>query len=156
FIEERGRQPHYFDIEATLRGEDAQSYWPKTHEYTLSHLPVRKQTRAVGHAVRALYLYCALADLARESGEKALFELSERLWESVYQRQAYITGGIGSSSQNEGFTFDYDLPNASAYAETCAAIASVFWNHRLLQLHRHHRHSDEMERALYNGVLSGV
>jgi DUF1680 family protein len=156
FIEERGCQPHYFDLEARARGEAPASYWAKTHEYTLSHLPVRRQTRAGGHAVRALYLYCAVADLARETRDKALLEISQRLWESVYLRQAYITGGIGSSGQNEGFTFDYDLPNASAYAETCAAIASVFWNHRLLQLHRDSRHADEMERALYNGVLSGV
>jgi DUF1680 family protein len=156
FIEERGRQPHYFDLEAAARGEDPKNYWANTHEYTLSHLPVRKQTRAVGHAVRALYLYSGMADLARETGDKSLIETSVRLWESVYQRQVYITGGIGSSSQNEGFTFDYDLPNESAYAETCAAIGSVFWNHRLLQLHRDGRHADEMERALYNAVLSGV
>ncbi len=156
FIEERGRQPHYFDLEATLRGEDPKTYWAKTHEYTLSHLPVRKQTHAVGHAVRALYLYCGMADIARETRDKALLEVCERLWESVYHRQSYVTGGIGSASQNEGFTFDYDLPNQSAYAETCAAIASVFWNHRLLQFHRDSRYADEMERALYNGVLSGV
>ncbi len=156
FIEERGRQPHYFDLEATLRGEDPKTYWAKTHEYTLSHLLPRKQTHAVGHAVRALYLYSGMADIARETRDKALLEVCERLWESVYHRQVYITGGIGSSSHHEGFTFDYDLPNQSAYAETCAAIASVFWNHRLLQFHRESRYADEMERALYNGVLSGV
>ena len=155
FIEERGRQPHYFDLEAIARA-DSKAYWAGTHEYTSSHVPVRKQTRAAGHAVRALYLYSALADIARENKDKALLEVCGRLWESVYRRQTYVTGGIGSSSHNEGFTFDYDLPNESAYAETCAAIASVFWNHRLLQLHRDNRHADEMERALYNGVLSGV
>jgi len=156
FIDERGRSPHYFDLEAAARGEAPNSYWAKTHEYTLSHLPVRKQTRAVGHAVRALYLYCAMADIARETGDKTLLEVCGHLWESVYQRQTYITGGIGASRQNEGFTFDYDLPNETAYAETCAAIASVFWNHRLLQIHRDGRQADELERALYNGVLSGV
>ena len=156
FIEERGRQPNYFDLEATARGEDPKNYWAKTHEYTSSHSAVRNQTRAVGHAVRALYLYCGMADIARETRDKTLLETCERLWESIYHRQSYITGGIGVSRQNEGFTFDYDLPNESAYAETCAAIASVFWNHRLLQFHRDSRHADEIERALYNGVLSGV
>jgi len=156
FLEERGRQPHYFDSEAVARGDDPETYWAKTHEYTLSHMPVRKQTRAVGHAVRALYLYCGMADIARETGDKTLLDVSQRLWESVYKRQTYITGGIGSSAQNEGFTFDYDLPNESAYAETCAAIASVFWNHRLLQLDQDSRYADELERALYNAVLSGV
>ncbi len=156
FIEERGRQPHYFDLEASARGEDPKTYRAPTHEYTVSHLPVRKQTRAAGHAVRALYLYCAMADIARETRDKALLEVCNSLWESVYNRQTYITGGIGASSHNEGFTFDYDLPNESACAETCAAIASVFWNHRLLQLHRDGRHADELERALYNGLLSGV
>ena len=156
FIEERGNQPHYFDLEAVARGADPQSYWAKTHEYTQSHIPVRKQGRAVGHAVRALYLYCAVADLARETGDPGLFEVCQRLWVSVYHHQAYVTGGIGPSATNEGFTFDYDLPNDTAYAETCSAIASVFWNHRLAQTTVDSRYADEMERALYNGVLSGV
>ena len=100
FVEERGRQPHYFDAEAVARGEDPKTYWAKTHEYTLSHQPVSKQVRAVGHSVRALYLYCAMADLARETRDADLLAGCERLWESVYHRQAYVTGGIGTSSQN--------------------------------------------------------
>jgi uncharacterized protein len=156
FIDERGAKPHYFDTEAIARGEDPKTYAAKTHEYTQSHLPVREQTRAVGHAVRALYLYSAMTDVARETGDKTLLETCGRLWESVYRRQMYITGGIGPSRDNEGFTYDYDLPNESAYAETCASIASVFWNHRLLQSSCESRFADEIERALFNGVLSGV
>ena len=119
-------------------------------------MPVREQARAVGHAVRALYLYAGMTDIARERGDKTLLEACGRLWESVYRRQIYITGGIGPSRENEGFTYDYDLPNESAYAETCASIASVLWNHRLLQASCESRFADEIERALYNGVLSGV
>ncbi|MCI0744563.1 MAG: glycoside hydrolase family 127 protein [Verrucomicrobia subdivision 3 bacterium] len=156
FINERGAKPHYFDEEAIARGEDPAKYWAKTHAYTQSHAPVREQNRAVGHAVRALYLYCGMMDVARETGDKSLLEACGRLWESVYQKQLYVTGGIGPSRENEGFTHDYDLPNDTAYAETCAAIASVFWNHRLLQWRCDSRFGDEMERALYNGVLSGV
>ena len=156
FVDERGAKPHYFDTEAVARGEDPKSYAPRTHDYTQAHLPVREQTRAVGHAVRALYLYSGMADVARETGDKTLLETCGRLWESVYRRQMYITGGLGPSRDNEGFTYDYDLPNESAYAETCASIASVFWNHRLLQTRCESRFADEIERALYNGVLSGV
>jgi DUF1680 family protein len=156
FINERGTKPHYFDEEARARGEDPKSYWAKTHEYTQSHAPVREQTRAAGHAVRALYLYCGIADVARETGDKTLFEACGRLWESVYRRQMYVTGGIGPSRENEGFTYDYDLPNESAYAETCASIASVLWNRRLLHWRCDSRYADEMERALYNGVLGGI
>jgi uncharacterized protein len=156
FVNERGSKPHYFDTEAIARGEDPKTYWAKTHEYTQSHAPVREQSRAVGHAVRALYLYSGMTDVARETGDKTLLEACSRLWESVYRRQMYITGGIGPSRENEGFTYDYDLPNDTAYAETCASIASVFWNHRLLQWHCESRFGDEIERALYNAILSGV
>jgi hypothetical protein len=154
FVDERGRQPHYFDLEARARGEKSKR--PPDHSYTQSHLPVREQTRVVGHAVRAMYLYCAMADLAGELGDAALRRAGERLWTHLSERHLYLTGGIGSSRHNEGFTCDYDLPNETAYAETCAAIGLVFWNHRLLQLDGDRRYADLMERALYNGVLSGV
>jgi DUF1680 family protein len=125
-------------------------------EYCQDHLPVREQTDVAGHAVRAMYMYCAMADVAAETGDSALLQACKRLWKSVCERRMYVTGGIGPSSQNEGFTADHDLPNASAYAETCAAIGLVFWNHRLLQLECDGRYADVMERALYNGALSGV
>jgi DUF1680 family protein len=156
FVEERGRQPHYYDLEAMARGEDPASYWAKTYAYLQAHLPVRKQRQVVGHAVRAMYLYSALADLAGETGDRGLLETCERLWLHLCTRNLYITGGIGPSPANEGFTADYDLPNESAYAETCASIGLVFWNQRLLQLECDGRYADVMERAMYNGVLSGV
>jgi DUF1680 family protein len=156
FVDERGRQPHYFDIEARARGEAPKDYWAKTHAYTQSHLPVREQREVVGHAVRAMYLYSAMADLAGETGDDSLLKAGEHLWNHLCAKRMYITGGIGPSSHNEGFTADYDLPNETGYAETCAAVGLVFWNHRLLQLDCDGRYADVMERALYNGMLSGV
>ena len=156
FIDERGRQPHYFDIEARLRGEDPAAFQHKIYEYNQSHLPVREQREVVGHAVRAMYLYSAMADLARELHDQSLFDADQRLWNHLCTTRLYITGGLGPSRHNEGFTADYDLPNETAYAETCAAIGLVFWNHRMLQLDCEARYADMLERALYNCVLSGV
>jgi len=152
FIDERGRQPHYFDAEAAARGDGRRP----PHDYNQSHLPVREQATAEGHAVRAMYLYCAMADLAAETGDGELRRACRRLWRNVTERRMYVTGGIGSSRQGERFTFDYDLPNETAYAETCAAIGLVFWAHRMLALEGDGCYADVMERALYNGVLSGV
>jgi DUF1680 family protein len=156
FIDERGRTPNWFDVEAQARGEQVEASAAETHLYNQSHAPVREQTRAVGQAVRALHLYAAMTDLAQENSDDNLMAASLRLWDSVYLRQTYLTGGIGSSRANAGFTFDYDLPNDGAYAETCATVASVFWNHRLLHWNCEARFGDELERALYNGVLAGV
>ncbi|MFL5591669.1 MAG: glycoside hydrolase family 127 protein [Ktedonobacteraceae bacterium] len=156
FVNERGRQPHYFDSEARLRGEDPADFRHKTHEYSQAHLPVREQQQVVGHAVRAMYLYSAMADLAHELHDQSLFDAEQRLWDHLCTTRLYITGGLGPSRHNEGFTADYDLPNESAYAETCAAIGFVFWNHRMLQLDCNARYADMLEHALYNGVLSGV
>jgi uncharacterized protein len=156
FVDERGAQPHYFDQEAIARGEDPAKFRFKTYAYNQSHLPVREQREVTGHAVRAMYLYAAMADLAGELGDASLVEAMDHLWRHLCTRNLYITGGIGPSASNEGFTGDYDLPNEHAYAETCAAIGLVFWNHRLLQLACDGRYADIMERALYNGVLSGV
>ncbi len=156
FVDERGVQPHYFDQEALARGDDPAAYRFKTHAYSQSHLPVREQQAVVGHSVRAMYLYSAMADLAGELGDAALLEACEQLWRHLTTRNLYITGGIGPAAANEGFTHDYDLPNENAYAETCAAIGLVFWSHRLLQLACDGRYADVLERALYNGVISGV
>ncbi len=127
-----------------------------TGHYAQDHRPVREQSEAVGHSVRAMYLYCGMADIALETGEQELIRALERLWQNMTRKRMYITGGIGSSSEGERFTSDYDLPNRDAYAETCAAIGSVMWNHRMLQLTGEARFADVMERALYNGLLSGV
>lgn len=157
FVEERGQQPpHYYDVEAGERGEDPAEFWAKTYEYNQAHVPFRQQDKAVGHSVRAMYLYCAAADLVYETGDAELLSVNERLYESVVQRQMYITGGIGPDRHNEGFTRDYDLPNDTAYAETCAAIGLFLWMYRLLQLSGDGKYADVMERGLYNGILSGI
>ncbi|MGA8716297.1 MAG: beta-L-arabinofuranosidase domain-containing protein [Roseiarcus sp.] len=156
FIDERGRQPHYFTGEALARGDDPADYWAKTYEYNQSHIPVREQTRMVGHAVRGMYMASAMADLAFERDDEALKRACEALWRDVTTAQMYVTGGLGPSETNEGFTEPYDLPNESAYAETCAAVALAFWAQRMLHLDLDGAYADVMELALYNGALSGL
>jgi DUF1680 family protein len=160
FVDERGREPNFFVAErAELERRGIPMFgWYRGGDYSgcQAHKPVREQTDAVGHAVRALYLYSGMADVAAETGDAELFEACRRLWQSVTRRRMYVTGGIGSSSHGEAFTFDYDLPNETAYAETCAGIALVFFAQRLLQIDADAEYADVMERALYNGVLSGV
>ncbi len=136
FIDERGQQPD--------------------SRYCQAHRPVRKQSEVVGHAVRAMYLYCGMADVAREAGDSTLIPPLRKLWRHLTQKRLYVTGGIGSTRANEGFTFDYDLPNESAYCETCASVGLVFWAHRMLQLTGASEFADVMERVLYNACLSGV
>jgi len=154
FLDQRGQKPSYFKKELDkLNPEWGKRFNP---EYCQDHLPVRDQSEVLGHAVRAMYLYSGMADVANEIGDKGLLDACERLWDNVCLMRMYVTGGIGPSRHNEGFTGDYDLPNESAYAETCAAIGLVFWNHRLLQLQGDGRFADVMERALYNGTISGV
>jgi DUF1680 family protein len=156
FINERGTQPHYFDIEAVKRGEDPAEFKSDRYEYNQAEMPVRELTKVAGHSVRAMYLYSAMADLARIDHDSSLKAACETLWHHLVDRNMYVTGGIGSSRHNEGFTTDYDLPNQTAYAETCAAIGLVFWAHRMLHLDNDAAYADVMERALYNGVISGV
>jgi len=156
FIDERGRQPHYFDMEARSRGERPEDYIYKTYEYSQSHVPVREQRKAVGHAVRAMCLYCAMTDVAVLTNDKTLLNACGRLWRNGTQKRMHITGGIGPARSNEGFTLDYDLPNEGAYLETCAAVGLVLWAHRMLHAAKDARYADVMERALYNGAISGV
>ena len=156
FIDERGRQPHYFDQEATARGDDPAGQFYGTYEYSQSHVPVREQRQVVGHAVRAMYLYSAMADLAVAFGDPTLMSACRTLWQDLTSKRLYITGGLGPSARNEGFTADYDLPNETAYAETCAAVGLVFWAHRMLLADGDARYADTMELALYNGALSGL
>jgi uncharacterized protein len=156
FVDERGRKPHYYDFEAKARGEKRGGYWARTYDYCQAHAPVREQATAEGHSVRAMYLYCAMADLAAETGDVELRRACKRLWRNTTERRMYVTGGVGSEPHGERFTFDYDLPNETAYAETCAAIGLVFWAHRMLHLDVNGGYADVMERALYNGVISGV
>lgn len=125
-------------------------------EYAQDHKPLRDQTAVVGHAVRAMYLYSGATDLAMATNDRSLVGPLQRLWADLVFKNMYVTGGIGSSGGNEGFTVPYDLPNDQAYAETCATIGLVLWNHRMNLVFADARFADVMERALYNGVLSGV
>jgi DUF1680 family protein len=125
-------------------------------DYCQDHKPLEEQSEICGHAVRAMYLYSGVADVAAITGDKAYIDAMERIWRDVVFRKMYITGGIGPSASNEGFTVAYDLPNDSAYAETCASIGMVLWNHRLNLLHGEARFADIVERVLYNGMLSGL
>jgi uncharacterized protein len=131
---------------------------PRTFDtrYAQDHLPAREQKEAVGHAVRAMFLYCAMADLVNETSDAGLWEASKALHDSVTLRRMYVTGGIGPSAHNEGFTADYDLPNENAYQETCASAAMVLWNHRLFNVTGDARYTDVMEQSLYNAVAAGV
>lgn len=156
FIDQRGVEPHYFDEEARARGADPKAYHFKTYEYNQSHRPVREQDKVVGHAVRAMYLYSGMADIATEYGDDTLRAALDRLWDDLTTKSLYVTGGIGPSAHNEGFTSDYDLPNETAYAETCASVGLVFWASRMLGMGPDARYADMMERALYNGSISGL
>lgn len=125
-------------------------------KYSQDHLPVIEQREPVGHAVRAVYMYSAMADVAALTGAPGYREALDRLWTNVVSRKMYITGGIGSRSGGESFGDDYELPNATAYAETCASIANALWNHRMFLLTGEGRYIDVLERVMYNGILSGV
>ncbi len=156
FVDQRGQSPHYFDEEARRRGEDPTAFHHKTYEYNQAHAPVRDQDKVVGHAVRAMYLYSGMADIATEYGDDSLRTALDRLWDDLQSKRLYATGGLGPSAQNEGFTSDYDLPNDTAYAETCAAVGLVFWANRMLGMGPNRRYADAMELALYNGAISGL
>jgi uncharacterized protein len=129
---------------------------PLMGEYCQDHKPLARQEQVVGHAVRAMYLYSAAADLARLDGDRPMRDALVRLWDDLTLRKMYVTGGIGNSAKNEGFTGPYDLPNESAYAETCASIGLVLWAHRMNLLEGDARYADVMERVLYNAAASGV
>ena len=157
FVDQRGQSPLYFEEEGKRNNNPF--YWehsPFEYQYYQAGKPVREQTEAEGHAVRALYLYSGMADVARETGDESLKAACERLWQSIAHRRMYVTGSIGSSEYGEAFTFDYDLPNDTVYGETCAAIALVFFARRMLTLTAKSEYADVMERALYNGVISGI
>ncbi|HUJ74967.1 MAG TPA: beta-L-arabinofuranosidase domain-containing protein, partial [bacterium] len=155
FVDERGRSPSYFEQESSAPGFTP-IFGIKSLPYYQAHQPVRQQKDAVGHAVRAVYLYSAMADLAGESGEAELTAACDRLWESITTRKMYITGGIGASAHLESFGADYDLPNDMAYAETCAAIGLFLFSSRMARLHDQAKYADIMERTLYNGIISGL
>lgn len=157
FIDERGKEPLYFKEEIEKNGRSF--YWERSlfqYQYYQAGKPVREQKTAEGHAVRAVYLYSGMASVAKETGDETLTAAVKELWENVTRRQMYITGAIGSSDYGEAFTFDYDLPNDEIYGETCASVGLIFWARRMLEMELKGDYADVIERALYNGCLSGM
>ena len=162
-VEARGSRPSPFEAElrdpaivalSPWGGKDLQGRYDG--EYCQDHAPIREHDAVVGHAVRAMYLYIAAADLADGRGDEALETALQRAWDSLVKRRMYVTGGIGPSRHNEGFTADYDLPNGSAYAETCAAIGLVLWGQKMLEMTANGEFAETVERALHNGALAGI
>ena len=135
---------------------DARGTREDGEEYSQSHKKVVDQTEAVGHSVRATYMYSGMADVAAILGDEAYVNAITKIWEDLVHRKMYITGGIGASGGNEGFAEPYHLPNMSAYCETCASIGNIFFNHRLFSMHGEGKYFDVLEKTLYNGALSGV
>lgn len=159
FLDQRGQQPSFFEEELKRRG--GKSHWGGNAQrvdlaYHQAHLPVREQETAVGHAVRLLYMLTGMADVAALTGDETLLAACRKLWDNIVGKQMYITGGVGSMPQGEAFSFDYDLPNDTAYAETCASIGLIFFAQRMLRISPESRYADVMERALYNTVVGGM
>lgn len=157
FINERGQEPLFFREETEKQNNSfpwEDSYFQ--YQYYQAGLPVRQQKTAEGHAVRAVYLYSAMADLARIDGDEELKDACDAIWKDIRSRKLYITGGIGASAYGESFSYPYDLPNDTIYSETCAAIGLIFFARRMLQMKPRGEYADVMERALYNGVLSSM
>ena len=150
FVNERGRKPYYFDVE---QGRETTGEY---YHYNQAHRPVRQQDEAVGHAVRGVYLYSGMADVARHTNDNELYNSCLNLWNNIEKRKLYITGGIGATVDGEAFSFDYDLPNDLAYSETCASIGLIFFARRMAELDANARFGDVAERALYNTVLAGM
>lgn len=158
FIDQRGTGENYFLTEEknTLYRQIFPEFAGYDTKYSQSHLPVREQKTAEGHAVRAVYMYCAMADLAGMYQDEELLGACETIWKDMTQRRMYVTGSIGSSGILERFTTDYDLPNSSNYSETCASIGLALFGKRMAKLTRDASYMDVAERALYNTVLSGI
>ncbi len=157
FIDQRGQQPHFFMEELKRSGRMNDRYVEHLGlTYAQTHMPVREQTTMEGHAVRALYLTAGMADVALRKQDASLWEACKALFENITQKRMYITGGIGSTHHGEAFSFDYDLPNDTVYAETCASIALVFFCQRLLRGEQLGAYGDVMEQALYNTCMAGM
>ena len=156
FIDVRGMDPDFFKKECDARDWYVWGADPADPAYMQADMPVRMQSEAKGHAVRAVYLYTAMADLASVTGDSELKSAALRLWESITQRKMYITGGIGQTCLGEAFGPDYHLPNDTAYCETCASVGLIFFASRLLSASPDSIYADVMERAFYNTVLAGI
>lgn len=156
FINVRGVDSDYYKKERERNNWTVWSGNAEDKEYNQCMEPVRMQKKAVGHAVRAVYLYTGMADAAMETGDNTLKESCKTLWNNITQCRMYVTGAIGSAYEGEAFTKDYHLPNDTAYGETCAAIGLIFFANKMLYLDRNSKYADVMERALYNCVLAGM
>lgn len=156
FIDERGKNPAFFKEEKEKRGWVHFGIDPENTKYNQTFAPVREQRTAEGHSVRAVYMYTAMADIAGCTGEEALLQACETLWDNITEKRMYLTGGIGSTGDGEAFTADYDLPNDMAYAETCASIGMAFFAREMLKQNPSNKYADILERELYNGILSGM
>lgn len=157
FINERGKTPNFFMEERVRNGND--NPWKDSlfkYKYYQAERPVREQTTAEGHAVRAVYLYSGMTDVAKETGDDSLWKACKTLWEDVSLKQMYITGAIGASPYGEAFSYDYDLPNDTIYGETCASIGLSFWARRMLETEMDRKYAEVMERCLFNSILSGT
>lgn len=152
FVDERGKSPQYWLTEE----HEEERNQEEIYTYYQAHRPVREQEEAVGHSVRAVYLYSGMTDVAKLTNDEALWNACKKLWHSTVREKMYITGGIGGTHIGESFSFPFDLPNDTAYAETCASIAMLFWARRMLETEVNREYSDVMELALYNTVLSGM
>ncbi len=156
FLEERGKNPDFFKEEAAKRDWEHFGMKPEDTKYNQSHATVYEQDEAVGHSVRAVYMYTAMADLAAEDGDTRLLDACRRLWNNIVQQKLYITGGIGATVVGESFSVPYELPNDTVYAETCASIGLVFFAKQMLKSEKKGCYADVMERELYNGIISGM
>ena len=160
FVTERGKQPHFYDWEGSQ--EDYPTYnWEDKgtkplYYYCQAHVPITEQTEIEGHSVRALYYLAGAADIAELTGNKDILIACERLYDNMVNKRMYITGGIGDTHDIERFSYDYNLPNEVAYAETCASIASVFFCSRMLNITNDGKYGDTMEQILHNGIMSGI
>ena len=135
---------------------DTRGYTSRKDAYSQAHKPVVEQDEAVGHAVRAVYMYSGMADVAAITGDSSYIKAIDKIWDNIVSKKIYITGGIGAHHAGEAFGNNYELPNLSAYCETCAAIGNVYMNYRLFLLHGDAKYFDVLERTLYNGLISGV
>lgn len=156
FIDARGVDSDYFIKEREKCGWTVWGGDPHNKEYGQNHEPVRQQKKAAGHAVRAVYLYTGMADVARETNDKELKNACKTLWNNITKCRMYITGGIGSEVDGEAFSADYHLPNDTVYSETCASIGLIFFAKKMLDMEKNNVYGDNMERALYNCVLAGM
>ena len=156
FLEERGKEPNFFEVEHERRNWQHFKMNPKDRHYAQNHKPPLEQDKAVGHSVRAVYMYASMALLTQETKDGRWFDACRRLWDNITNKQMYITGGIGQTVSGEAFTLDYDLPNDTVYAETCASVAMVFFARYMNELEPNGKYGDAIEKMLYGGALSGM